>query len=231
MRSSKPKTRRKAVVLVLDGVGIGELPDANKYGDSGSDTLGNLARFIGGFNLPHFEKLGLGCIKNIPGMNPGIIPIGSYGYMAPKSPGKDSTTGHLELMGYVYDRIPPLYPNGFPPEVIEPFQKAIGRKIIGNIPASGTVIIEELGEQHFKTGSPIVYTSADSVFQIAAHKDIIPLEELYRICEIARGILVGEHEVLRVIARPFTGRPGKFKRTYERKDFGIPPQGRTLLER
>jgi phosphopentomutase len=230
MRSSKSKTNRKAVVLVLDGVGIGELPDAHKYGDAGSDTLGNLARFIGGFNLPHFEKLGLGCIKNILGMNPGIIPIASYGYMAPKSPGKDSTTGHLELMGYVYDRIPPLFPNGFPAEIIEPFQKAIGRKIIGNIPASGTVIIEELGEQHFKTGSPIVYTSADSVFQIAAHKDVIPLEELYRICEIARGILVGENEVLRVIARPFIGRPGNFKRTYERKDFGIPPQGRTLLD-
>ena len=227
---SMHKNKKQAIVLVLDGVGIGEMPDADKYGDAGSDTLGNVARFVGGFDLPNLEKLGLGKITPIDGMSSDIEPIASYGKMAPKSSGKDSTTGHWELMGVVSDIIAPLYPDGFPPEVIEPFEKAIGKKVLGNTAASGTVIIEELGREHFETGNPIIYTSADSVFQIAAHKDVIPLEDLYSICETAREMLTGEHQVLRVIARPFIGELGKFQRTYERKDYGIPPPSETLLD-
>ncbi|MFH1515484.1 MAG: phosphopentomutase [bacterium] len=221
---------KRAIVLVLDGVGIGEMPDSHLYNDAGSDTLGNLASYVGGFNLPNFEKLGLGKIKNITGMNAGVQPIASYGYMAPASKGKDSTTGHWELMGLITDTVAPLYPNGFPPETVEAIEKAIGKKFLGNIPASGTVIIEELGKEHLKTGNPILYTSADSVFQIAAHKDIIPLEQLYKICEIARANLTGKHQVLRVIARPFDGEPGNFRRTYERRDYGVPPPDKTLLD-
>lgn len=220
----------RAIVIVLDGAGIGEMPDADLYGDVGSHTLGNVAKSVGGFNLPNFEKFGLGKITPLDGMNSEINPIASYGKMAPKSKGKDSTTGHWELMGAVSDIIVPLYPDGFPPEVIEPFEKAIGRKILGNTPASGTAIIEDLGAEHMRTGYPIVYTSADSVFQIAAHKEIIPLDELYSICETAREMLDGEHKVLRVIARPFYGELGNFRRTYERKDYGIPPPTDTLLD-
>jgi phosphopentomutase len=227
---SMHKNKKQAIVLVLDGVGIGEMPDADKYGDAGSDTLGNVARFVGGFDLPNLEKLGLGKIRPIDGMNSDIEPIASYGKMAPKSSGKDSTTGHWELMGVVSDIIAPLYPDGFPREIIEPFEKAIGKKVLGNSTASGTAIIEELGREHLETGNPIVYTSADSVFQIAAHKGVIPLEELYSICETAREMLAGEHQVLRVIARPFEGELGDFKRTYERKDYGIPPPADTLLD-
>lgn len=221
---------KKAILLVLDGVGIGELPDSDEYGDTGSNTLGNLADKIGGLKLPNFERLGLGRIARIRGLSDSVKPIASFGKMAPRSKGKDSTTGHWELTGVITGQIPPLYPNGFPPDIIEPFEKAIGRKVLGNEPASGTEIIERLGIDHIITGFPIVYTSADSVFQIAAHKDIIPLDELYRICEIARKILTGKHAVLRVIARPFIGEPGNFQRTYERKDFGIPPPGLTLLD-
>jgi len=226
----KSLKEKKAIVLVLDGVGAGELTDSADYGDAGSDTLGNLARFVGGLSLPNFEKLGLGNVKPIQGVTPAEKPLASYGRMMPKSRGKDSTNGHLELMGLVTDHMPPLYPHGFPLEVIEPLEKAIGKKILGNEPASGTEIIERLGREHMATGRPIVYTSADSVFQVAAHKDIIPLDELYRICAIARKILTGKHAVLRVIARPFIGEPGHFTRTYERKDFGLDPPGRTLLD-
>jgi phosphopentomutase len=221
---------KRAIIIVLDGVGAGELPDAANYGDSGSDTLGNLAKKVGGMNLPNFQKLGLGNLKSLQGVTPAEKPLASYGRMMPKSKGKDSTNGHLELMGLVTDHMPPLFPHGFPPEIIEPFEKAIGRKILGNEPASGTEIIERLGLEHMETGRPIVYTSADSVFQVAAHKDIISLDELYRICGIAREILSGKNAVLRVIARPFIGEPGQFKRTYERKDFGLEPDGRTLLD-
>jgi len=228
--SPKLSKEKKAIVLVLDGVGAGELPDAADYGDVGSDTLGNLAKSMGGLDLPNFEKLGLGDIKPLQGVTPVAKPLASYGRMMPKSRGKDSTNGHLELMGLVTDHMPPLYPHGFPPEIIESFEKAIGKKVLGNEPASGTEIIERLGQEHMATGRPIVYTSADSVFQIAAHKDIIPLDELYRICGMARKILTGKHAVLRVIARPFIGTPGNFVRTYERKDFGLDPPGPTLLD-
>jgi len=230
MNRIRKSARKQAIVLVLDGAGVGELPDSADYGDSGSNTLGNLSRKLNGFYLPNLEKLGLGCIIKIDGISDSIKPIASYGKMQPKSKAKDSTTGHWELMGLLSDLVPPLYPNGFPPEIIEPFEKSIGRKILGNVPASGTEIIDRLGREHMATGRPIVYTSADSVFQIAAHKNIIPLDELYRICMIARRILSGKHAVLRVIARPFIGEPGNFVRTYERKDFGIPLPGKTILD-
>jgi phosphopentomutase len=230
MKSKSVRKDFKAIVLVLDGVGIGEIPDSVDYGDKGSNTLGNLAMAVGGLNLPNFEKLGLGMITSLKGLTTDLKPIASYGSMLPKSKGKDSTTGHWELMGLVTNYIPPLYPNGFPSDIIESFEKAIGRKVLGNKAASGTQIIEDLGPEHIRTGFPILYTSADSVFQVAAHKNIIPLDELYKICEVARKILTGKHAVLRVIARPFTGEPGNFKRTYERKDYGLNPPGDTLLD-
>jgi phosphopentomutase len=222
----KPK---RAIILILDGVGIGELPDAGRFGDEGSHTLGNLAKAVGGLKLPHLEKLGLGNIETIKGLQPQADPMANYGKMAEKSPGKDSTSGHWELAGYELKFDFPVYPRGFPPEVLDPFKKQIGRGVLGNKAASGTEIIKELGIEHIRTGYPIVYTSADSVFQIAAHEDIISLDELYRICEVARKILKGKHAVSRVIARPFVGdSPANFVRTRARRDFSLKPSHKLL---
>ncbi len=221
---------KRAVIIVLDGVGIGELPDAAKYGDEGSNTLGNIAKNIDNFRLPNLEKLGLGNIDGIKGFSKNPLPQGCFGKMAEKSPGKDTTTGHWEISGIVMDKPFPVYPAGFPDSIIEEFEGAIKRKILGNIPASGTEIINRLGKEHLNTGYPIVYTSGDSVFQIAAHEDIIPVEELYNMCKIARKILKGEHAVGRVIARPFIGSEGNFTRTVRRRDFSLKPSQKTLLD-
>jgi phosphopentomutase len=218
------------IVIVLDSVGIGETPDAAAFGDVGSHTLGNIGRVVGGLKLPHMEAMGLGNIAILQGVAPQTNPTAAYGKLAEVSPGKDTTTGHWELMGIHLKRPFPLYPNGFPPEVMDRFEAETGRGWLGNYPASGTVIIDELGEEHMRTGKVMVYTSGDSVFQIAAHEEIVPLEELYKICRIAREILRGEHEVSRVIARPFVGRPGSFKRTANRRDFSVLPTEPTLLD-
>jgi len=224
------KMVERFIIIVLDSVGIGALPDAGKYGDEGSNTLANLARAVGGLKLPNLERLGLGNIAEIPGVPPAARPAASYGKMAEQSPGKDTTTGHWEIAGLLLEKPFPVYPNGFPPELIEFFEEQTGRRVLGNKAASGTEIIAELGAEHMRTGFPIVYTSADSVFQIAAHEEIIPVEELYRICRIARRLLTGEHAVARVIARPFIGRPGAFVRTPRRHDFSLPPTGPTILD-
>ena len=221
----------RVVILLLDGVGIGELPDASEYGDQGSNTLANLALAVGGLELPTLQDLGLGNIAPIKGITPARKPSGSFGKMAERSPGKDSTTGHWEIAGVILDRPFPVYPEGFPQDLIEEFERRINRKVIGNQPASGTVIIEQLGEEHLRTKRPIVYTSADSVFQIAAHVDVIPIDELYQICMVAREFLVGKDNIARVIARPFEGKPGSFRRRPERKDFSLPPPGPTLFDR
>src|SRR5260370_88720 len=195
---------KRAILIVLDGVGAGANPDAAAYGDEGASSLENCARAIGGLELPNLGRIGLGNITPILGTPPTEQATGAYGRMAEAAAGKDSTTGHWEMTGVVLHTALPTYPNGFPPEVVEPFERAIGRKIIGNKAASGTEIIQELGEEHVRTGKPILYTSADSVFQIAAHQDIIPLAELYDMCHEARQMLMsGEHAVGRVIARPF----------------------------
>jgi len=221
----------RAALIVLDGVGVGELPDAARFGDVGSNTLRNTALAVGGLRLPQLGRLGLGNILEVPGVPPDSAPIGCYGRMAEQAAGKDTTSGHWELAGVILDRPFPVYPNGFPPEVLDAFTAAIGRGVLGNKPASGTVIIEELGAEHMRTGKPIVYTSADSVFQIAAHEDVIPVEELYEMCRIAREILTGQHAVGRVIARPFVGSPGRFQRTPRRKDFSLAPPRPTVLDR
>jgi phosphopentomutase len=222
---------KRVVLIVLDSMGVGELPDAAEYGDEGSNTLANTARAVGGLSLPHMQRLGLGNITAVVGVPPCDEPLGAYGRMAEASAGKDTTTGHWEMAG-IYSPWPlPTYPNGFPQELIEEYERRIGRKTLGNYPRSGTVIIQELGEEHIRTGYPIVYTSADSVFQVAAHEEVIPIEELYRICQIAREMLVGEHAVGRVIARPFIGEPGNFTRTERRKDFSLLPPEPTLLDR
>jgi len=219
----------RVVLIVMDSVGIGELPDAHIYNDQGSDTLGNISKAIGGLRLPNMQKLGLGNIDNIKGIEPVDTPEGSYGRSSEMSKGKDTTTGHWEIAGLILERHFPTYPNGFPKELIEEFERRIGTKTLGNKPASGTAIIEELGDEHVKTGYPIVYTSADSVFQIAAHEEVIPLERLYEMCRIAREMLVGEHGVGRVIARPFIGTSGNYKRTSNRRDFALKPFNKTLL--
>jgi len=221
---------KRAIVIVLDSLGMGELPDAAKFGDQGSNTLGNIAQRIH-LNIPHLLSLGLGNIRTLEGLLPAKSPQASYGMMAEKSAGKDTTTGHWELMGLVLHRPFPTYPRGFPPRIMKRFEKEIGRATLGNFPASGTEIIKELGEQHIKTGYPIIYTSADSVFQIAAHQDVIPLEQLYQFCQIARKILRGRDEVARVIARPFIGKPGSFVRTAKRRDYSLAPAGETLLDK
>ncbi len=223
--------QERAIIIVLDGVGAGELPDADRYGDRGSNTLANTARAVGGLLLPNLQKLGLGNITPIEGVPPTDAPQASWGRMAERSAGKDTTTGHWEMAGIILERPFPTYPHGFPPEIMEPFETKIGRKTLGNCPASGTEIIQRLGEEHIRTGRPIVYTSADSVFQIAAHTQVVPLQELYRFCEIARALLQGPHAVGRVIARPFTGSPGSFTRTADRKDFSLPPPAPTMLEK
>ena len=221
---------RRIIWIVLDSVGIGEMPDAAAYGDVGSDTLGNIAR-IRGLKLPNLQKLGLGNIKPIAGIAPVEAPAGAYGLCALASPGKDTTTGHWEMAG-IHLGVPfPLFPRGFPPEIMREFERRIGRATLGNKPTSGTEIIQELGEEHMRTGSPIVYTSADSVFQVAAHEAVIPIGELYRICETAREILRGPYEVGRVIARPFVGSPGSFTRTANRHDYAVPPPKGMLLDR
>jgi phosphopentomutase len=222
---------RRIVLLVLDSAGIGEMPDAATYGDVGSDTLGNLAR-VRPMSLDNLRALGLANIKPLANLDPVADPCGAYGKAALASPGKDTTTGHWEMAGIHLERPFPIYPNGFPSELLGEWERRVGRRALGNIPASGTNIIEELGEEHVRTGRPIVYTSADSVFQVAAHKDVIPLEELYRMCEIARELLRGPHEVGRVIARPFYGAPGAFLRDHAaRHDYAVPPPEGMLLDR
>src|SRR5438876_248320 len=214
----------RACVIVLDAVGAGELPDAADYGDEGSDTLGNVARAVGGFDLPNLEALGLGNVGPLAGCPPQPGAPAVAGRLLERSKGKDTTAGHWELMGVVTPTPFPTYPQGFPHDVIDPFMHRTGRGVLGNKPASGTEIIQELGEEHERTGKWIVYTSADSVFQIAAHEETIPLEELYAACRIAREILTGKHAVGRVIARPFTGEPGNYERTPNRHDFSLEPR-------
>ena len=214
----------RACVIVLDAVGAGELPDAAEYGDEGSDTLGNVARAVGGLDLPNLEALGLGNVAELEGCPPQPGAPAVAGRLIARSKGKDTTTGHWELMGIVTPEAMPTYPHGFPFEVIEEFAHRTGRGVIGNKPASGTEIIQELGEEHQQTGKWIVYTSADSVFQIAAHEETIPLGELYAGCEIARQILTGRHAVGRVIARPFVGEPGNYVRTPNRHDWSLRPR-------
>jgi phosphopentomutase len=213
--------KRRFVILVLDGTGIGAMPDAAAYGDVGADTLGHVARAAGGLNLPTLEKLGLGRIAPITGVAPIDRPAGAFGKMAEASQGKDTSTGHWEMMGARLDVPLTLFPGGFPPEIVEPWLAAIGRsRALGNRAASGTQILEELGPEHQRSGDPILYTSADSVFQVAAHEEVIPLEQLYAWCRAARRLL-DSHNVARVIARPFVGQPGSYRRTYNRKDFSI----------
>jgi phosphopentomutase len=211
-------------VIVLDAVGAGALPDAVAYGDEGSDTLGNVARAVGGLDLPNLEALGLGNVEPLEGCPPQPGAPAVAGRLIARSKGKDTTTGHWELMGVVTPQPMPTYPHGFPHDVIDPFMHRTGRGVLGNKAASGTEIIQELGEEHQRTGKWIVYTSADSVFQIAAHEDTIPLEELYDACRAAREILTGKHAVGRVIARPFTGEPGNYARTPSRHDFSLEPR-------
>ena len=211
-------------MIVLDAVGAGELPDAADYGDEGSDTLGNIARAVGGLDLPNLEALGLGNVEPLEGCPPQPGAPAVAGRLFARSKGKDTTTGHWELMGVVTPVAFPTYPHGFPHDVIDPFMNGTGRGVLGNVPASGTEIIQELGEEHQKTGKWIVYTSADSVFQIAAHEETVPLEELYEACRVARALLTGKHAVGRVIARPFVGEPGRYERTPNRHDFSLEPR-------
>ena len=220
----------RAFIVVLDSVGIGALPDAAAYGDEGSDTLGNIARALGVLRLPNLGRLGIGNLDEVPGTPPEEKPGAACARMAMRSPGKDTTTGHWELCGVILDRPFRTYPEGFPPRIIQRFQSLIGREVLGNKPASGTEIIKELGAEHLRTGKPIVYTSADSVFQIACHEEVVPLPTLYEWCRIAREVLTGEDQVARVIARPFAGSVGSFKRTENRRDFSLPPPRPTLLD-
>lgn len=220
----------RAIVIVLDSVGIGELPDASAYGDAGSNTLGHVAAHAP-LSVPTLTSLGLAQLVDIPGTARAAPPGGAYGRMAERSAGKDSVTGHWELMGLVLDRAFPTFPGGFPAELIGEFERRIGRPVLGNVAASGTEIIDELGARHVETGSPIVYTSADSVFQIAAHEDVVPLPQLYDWCEIAYAIAVEGAGLGRVIARPFVGAHGSFERTAHRHDYAMPPTGATLLDR
>lgn len=219
----------RVVWIVLDSVGIGEMPDAASYGDTGSDTLGNIAKRRP-LHLPNLCRLGLANIKPLTGLPLDPSPAGAYGKCALASPGKDTTTGHWEMAGIHLETPFPIFPHGFPREIMSEFEARIGRKTIGNKPASGTEIIKELGREHMRTGSPIVYTSADSVFQIAAHESVIPVPELYGICETARDLLRGPNEVGRVIARPFEGEPGHFTRTANRHDYAVPPPQGMLLD-
>ena len=214
----------RACVIVLDAVGAGELPDASEYGDEGSDTLGNVAKAVGGLDLPSLEALGLGNVEELLGCPPQPGAPAITGRLVERSKGKDTTTGHWELMGVLTPTPFPTYPHGFPHDVIDPFMHRTGRGVLGNKAASGTEIIQELGEEHQKTGKWIVYTSADSVFQVAAHEETVPLEELYDACKIAREILTGKHAVGRVIARPFVGEPGNYERTPNRHDFSLEPK-------
>jgi len=220
----------RVTILVLDACGIGASPDAVAYGDTAAATLAHVALAGGGLNMPHAEKLGLGRTCDIMGIRPIDPSRGSYGRLTPQSPGKDSTTGHWELAGLVLDRAFPLFPDGFPAELVKEFEQAAGVSVIGNAAASGTEIIARLGEEHLRTGKLILYTSADSVFQLAAHESICSVPRLYEICGIARDLLQGEYAVARVIARPFTGQPGSFVRTPARRDYSLRPSGETILD-
>ncbi len=221
----------RIIVLVLDSVGIGAAPDAAEYGDDGVNTLANIARSQGGLFLPNLERMGLGLIADIPGVPQTNLPIANYGKMSEISKGKDTTSGHWELGGCPLFTSFPVYPNGFPVQLIQRFTDLTGRKVLGNKAASGTEIIAELGEMHMQTGYPIVYTSADSVFQIAAHEEVIPLHELYEMCKLVREkVCIGEHAVGRIIARPFIGEPGEFVRTPNRHDYSLTPPCDTILD-
>ncbi|HWG52278.1 MAG TPA: phosphopentomutase [Gemmatimonadaceae bacterium] len=222
--------RRRVVILVLDGVGIGAAPDAPAYGDAESNTLGNLARAVGGLALPNLESAGLGCIAELAGVRAVTHPRGAWGMMCPRSAGKDSTTGHWEIAGLQLERPFPTYPHGFPAAIVDEFSRRTGRAVIGNVAGSGTDLIARYGPEHERTGAWILYTSADSVFQVAAHTRVVPLDELYAACAIAREMLVAPNDVSRVIARPFTGRAGGYMRTAERRDFAIAPPAETLLD-
>jgi phosphopentomutase len=219
----------RVIWIILDSVGIGELPDAAEYDDTGRNTLGHIAE-ARALHVPNLVNLGLANIAPLQHLAPAVAPLASFGKGATRSPGKDTTTGHWEMAGVWLDQAFPVYKQGFPPEIIDRFEEQIGRKTIGNKPASGTEIIKELGEEHVRTGKPIVYTSGDSVFQIATHEDVIPTAELYRMCEIARKLLDGKHRVGRVIARPFTGTPGNFMRTSRRHDYAVDPPRPMLLD-
>ncbi len=223
-------TLQRAILVVLDGVGVGANPDAAAYGDAGASSLEHCAQATGGLALPNLGRIGLGNITPIVGTPPTNDATGAFGRMQEAAAGKDSTTGHWEMTGVVLRKPLPTYPNGFPPDVVDAFEQAIGHKVLGNKAASGTEIIQELGAEHLRTGYPILYTSADSVFQVAAHQEIIPLEDLYQMCRIAREMFVGDHAVGRVIARPFIGTPGHFTRTEHRRDFSLSPLGTTLLD-
>jgi phosphopentomutase len=221
---------KRAAIIVLDGVGIGEAPDAAAYGDVGSDTLGHVLAAMTPAQLPNLAAAGLGNIRPLAGLSPATEPAGAYGMMSPASAGKDSTTGHWEIAG-VHLAVPfPTYPAGFPRALLDEFTTRTGRAVIGNVVGSGTDVLATFGEEHMETGAWIVYTSADSVFQIAAHEDVIPLDELYLACETARAMLVPPNDVSRVIARPFIGKPGAFQRTANRRDFSIAPPAETLLD-
>ncbi|MGH2554434.1 MAG: phosphopentomutase [Actinomycetota bacterium] len=220
----------RVLLLVCDSFGVGEAPDAADYGDSGSDTIGHVARAVGGLRAPNLGGLGLGNLTEVQGVSPDGRARTASGKQQERSAGKDTITGHWEITGIVLDRPFPTYPNGFPHEIIEVFERAIGREVLGNKAASGTEIIDELGREHLRTGRPIVYTSADSVFQVACHVRVVPLEQLYEWCRIARGILQGDHRVGRVIARPFDGDVGSFFRRPERRDYSVPPPGKTVLD-
>ncbi|HEV2233347.1 MAG TPA: phosphopentomutase [Terriglobia bacterium] len=219
----------RAILIVCDSMGIGAMPDAADYGDVGRDTLGHICERRG-LRAPNFVCLGLANIRPLVGLKPSPSPEGAYGKASLLSPGKDTTAGHWEMAGIILDRPFPTYPHGFPPDLMEKFEAAIGRKTLGNFPASGTEILKQLGEEHMKTGRPIVYTSGDSVFQIAAHEEIIPIEELYQMCQIARQVLDGPNRVGRVIARPFLGAPGAFVRTERRHDYAVEPPRPMLLD-
>jgi phosphopentomutase len=222
---------RRAAIIVLDGLGIGPAADTDAYGDAGSHTLGNVARAVGGLRLPHLEALGLGCCAPLAGVACVDRPRAAWGVAEPTSAGKDSITGHWELCGLVIGVPFPTYPHGFPDDVLATFTERTGRGVLCNAPASGTQVLADFGEEHRRTGKWIVYTSADSVFQVAAHEAVVPLEELYAACAAARAMLQGEHGVSRVIARPFVGEPGAWVRTANRRDFSLPPPGPTLLDR
>lgn len=222
---------QRAVLIVLDSVGIGQAPDAEAFGDAGADTLGNTSRAVGGLSLPHLGRLGLGHLADIEGVPPEPAPTAAFGRLEEHSAGKDTTTGHWELAGLALDDPFALFPHGFPPEILEPFEERTGRGTLGNVPMSGTEILDRFGEEHLSTGKLIVYTSGDSVFQIAAHEELVPLEELYRACEVAREIL-DPYSVGRVIARPFLGEGrGEFRRTAHRRDFSMPPPAPTVLRK
>jgi len=221
---------RRAILIVLDGVGAGAARDAADYGDSGSNTLANVAEAVGGLDLPQLESLGLGKALKIRGMRADVTARAAFGVMHPASPGKDSTTGHWELAGLHLDQPFPTYPEGFPTSIIDAFSRATGRPVIGNVAGSGTAMIDRYGDEHVERGAWIVYTSADSVFQVAAHESVVPLDELYDSCRKARTILVPPHNVSRVIARPFVGEPGSYRRTPNRRDFSLEPLSETLLD-